>query len=73
MTRVYAHTSWVPERGLLQLDRPEAVTKYKLVIPIKGIMIFLFWEKSFKSKEADYSNRLARSLVPSCKGIHPSP
>ena len=67
------HTSWLPERSLLQLDRPEAVTKYKLVIPIKGIMILVFWEKSFKSKEADYSNRLARSLVAFCREISPSP
>ena len=50
-------------RGLLQLDRPEAVTKYKLVIPIKGIMMLVFREKSFKSLDSDYSNRLARSLV----------
>ena len=62
-----------PGRGLLQLDRPEAVTKYKLVIPTKGIMILILWEKSFKSKEADYSNRLAKSLVASCKVISPSP
>ena len=39
------------------------MTKYKLIIPIKGIMILVFWEKSFKSLEADYSNFLARSLV----------
>ena len=45
----------------------------KLIIPTKEIMIVVFWEKSFKSKEADYSNRLARSLVASCKGISPSP
>ena len=62
-----------PGRGLLQLDRPEAVTKYKLVILIKRIMILVFWEKSFKGKEADYSNRLTRSLLASCKGISPSP
>jgi hypothetical protein len=49
------------------------MTKYKLVIPIKGIMILVFWEKSFKIKEADYNNRLARSLVASWKGISPSP
>jgi hypothetical protein len=60
-------------RRLLQLDQPEAITKYKLVIPIKGIMILVFWEKSFKSLEADYSNRLARSLVASCGEISPSP
>ena len=73
MTKVCAHTSWLPERSLLQLDRLEVMTKYKLVIPIKVIMILVFWEKSFKSLEADYSNRLARSLVASCKGISPSP
>ena len=50
---------------MLQLDRPEAMTKYKLVIPIKRIMILVFWEKSFKSMEADYSNRLASPLVAS--------
>ena len=60
-------------RSLLQLDWLEAVTKYKLVIQIMGIMILVFWEKSFKGKEADYSNRLARSLVVSCNGISPSP
>ena len=60
-------------RRLLQLDRPEAMTKYKLVIPIKGIMILVFWEKSFKSLEADYNNRLTRSLVASCGKISPSP
>ena len=45
----------------------------KLVIPTTGIMILIFWEKSFKSKEADYSNRLAKSLVASFKVISPSP
>jgi hypothetical protein len=49
------------------------MTKYKLVIPTKGIMILVFWEKSFKSLEADYSNHLARSLVASCGEISPSP
>ena len=66
------HTSWLLGRSLLQLDRPEAVTKYKLVIPAKRIMILVFWEKSFKSKKTNYSNRLARSLVASCKGISSS-
>jgi len=28
------------------------VTRHKLVIPTKGIMILVFWEKRFKSKEA---------------------
>ena len=41
-TRVYTHTSWLPEQSLLQLDRTVAVTKYKLVIPIQGIMILVF-------------------------------
>ena len=59
-------------RSMLQLDRPEAVTKYKLVIPIKGIMILIFWEKSLKSMEADYSNHLASPLVASCGEISPS-
>ena len=54
--------------GLLLLDQLEAVTKYKLVIPIKGIMILVFWEKSFKSLEADYRNRLTRS----CRCLPPS-
>ena len=36
-------------------------------------MILVFWEKSFKSKVADYSNRLARSLVASCREISLSP
>ena len=60
-------------RGLLQLDRPEAMTKYKLVIPIKGIMILVFQEKSFKSLEEDYSNHLSRSLVAYCGEISLSP
>ena len=72
-----AHTSpgslGASSRCLLQLDRPEAMTKYKLVIPINRIMILVFWEKSFKSLEVDYSNRLTRSLVASCREISPSP
>ena len=57
----------------MQLDRPEAVTKYKLVIPIKGIMIHVSWEISFKSMEADYSNHLASPLVESSGEIYLSP
>ena len=49
----------------MPLDWPETVTKYKLVIPIKRIIILVFWEKSFKSMEADYRNRLASPLVAS--------
>ena len=60
-------------RSMLQLDRPEAVTKYKLVIPISGIKIFVFREISYKSMEADYSNHLASPLVASCREISPSP
>ena len=56
----------------MQLDRPEAVTKYKLVIPIKGIMIHVSWEISFKSMEADYSNHLASPLVASSGETSPS-
>lgn len=37
----------------------------KLVIPTKRIMILVFWEKSFKSKETDYSKRLANPLLAS--------
>ena len=37
----------------------------KLVIPSKGIMIFVSWEKSFKNKEADYSKCLASPLLAS--------
>jgi hypothetical protein len=60
-------------RRLLQLDRPEAVTKYKLVISIKGIMIHVSWEKIFKSMEADYNNHLASPLVASSGETSPSP
>ena len=49
------------------------MTKYKLVIPTKGIMILVLWEESFKSLEADYSNHLASPLVASCGEISPSP
>ena len=49
------------------------MTKYKLVIPIKGLMILLFWEKSFKSLEANYSNHLASPLVASGEEISHSP
>ena len=58
---------------MLQLDRPEAVTKYNIVIPISGIKIFVFREISYKSMEADYSNHLASPLVASCREISPSP
>ena len=50
---------------MLQLDRPDAVTKYKLIIPISGIKIFIFREISYKSMEADYNNHLASPLVAS--------
>ena len=36
-------------------------------------MILVFWEKSFKSLEADYSNHLANPLVASCGEISHSP
>ena len=49
------------------------MTKYKLVIPIKGIMIHVSWEKSFKSMEVDYSNHLASTLVASSGETSPSP
>jgi hypothetical protein len=49
------------------------MTKYKLVTPIKGIMILVSWEKSFKSMEADYSNHLASPLVASSGETSPSP
>ena len=58
---------------MLQIDWPEAVTKYKLVIPISGIKIFVFREISYKSMEADYSNHLASPLVAFCREISPSP
>ena len=58
---------------MLQLDRPEAMTKYKLVIPISGIKIFVFREISNKSMEANYSNHLTSPLVASCREISLSP
>ena len=60
-------------RSMLQLDRPEAMTKYKLIIPILGIKIFVYREISYKSMEANYSNHLASPLVASCGEISPSP
>ena len=66
------HTSWLSEQSLLQLDRPEAMTEYKLFILIKGIMILVLYEKSFKSMEADYSNSLASPLVASWGESSPS-
>jgi hypothetical protein len=60
-------------RSLLQLDRPEAVTKYKLVIAIKEITIHESWEKSFKSMKVDYSNHLASTLLASSGETYPSP
>ena len=56
-----------------RLDRSEAMTKYKLVISTKGIMILVLWEESFKSLEADYSNHLASPLVASSGETSPSP
>ena len=37
----------------------------KFVITTEGIMILVFWEKIFESKEADYSKRLASPLLAS--------
>ena len=45
----------------------------KLVIPTTAIMILIFWEKSFKSKEADHSKRFASPLLASRNGNFPSP
>src|SRR6185437_936146 len=56
-----------------RLDWSKAMTKYKLVIPISGIKIFVFREISYKSMEADYSNHLASPFVASCREISPSP
>ena len=56
-----------------RLDRSEAMTKYKLIIPTTGTMIRVLWEESFNSLEADYSNHLASPLVASCGEISPSP
>ena len=36
-------------------------------------MILVFWEKSFKSLEADYSNHLTSPLVASSGETYPSP
>ena len=58
---------------MLQLDRSDAVSKYKLIIPISEIKIFVFREISYKSMEADYSNHLASPLVASCREISLSP
>ena len=49
------------------------MTKYKLVISTKGIMILVLWEESFKNLEADYSNHLASPLVTSGEEISRSP
>ena len=56
-----------------RLDRSEAMTKYKLVIPTKGIMILVLWEESFKCLEADYSNHLANPPVASSGETSPFP
>ena len=56
-----------------RLDRSEAMTKYKLVISTKGIMILVLWEENFKSLEADYSNHLTSPLIASGGEISPSP
>ena len=45
-----------------------AIGRYKalkLAIPRLGITIFIFWEKSFKHKEAVYSKSLTSSLLAS--------
>ena len=57
----------------MQIDRPEAMTKYKLIIPISGIKIFVYREISYKSMEANYSNHLESPLVASCREISLSP
>ena len=43
----------------------KALQSSKLVIPTMGITILVFWEKSFKSNEVDYSKHLASPLVAS--------
>ena len=56
-----------------RLDRSEAMTKYKLIIPTKGTVILVLWEESFKSLEVDYSNHLAIPLVASSDETSRSP
>ena len=56
--------------GLLDVDgcsyiSLKAVTKLKTYYSHYGIMILVSWEKSFKSKEADYSKSLASPLLAS--------
>ena len=55
-----------------RLDWSEAITKYKLVIPISVIKIFVFREISYKSMEADYSNHLASPLLAFSRETSPS-
>ena len=59
---LYAHL--LDEDGCSYIGR-RPLQASKLVIPRLGITILIFWEKSFKSKEAYYSKCLASPLLAS--------
>ena len=59
---LYTH---LPDRDGCSYIGCRAVQAYKLVIPMLGITIHVSWERNFKSKEADYSKRVASSLLAS--------
>ena len=72
MTQVCTHTSWLPEKPAAARSA-RGHDKVQTCYSIKGIIILVLWEKSFKSMEVDYSNHLASPLVASCREISLSP
>ena len=59
---LYAHL--LDEDGSINIGR-RPLQALKLLIPRLEITILVFWEKSFKSKEADHSKCLASPLLAS--------
>ena len=64
---LYTHLLDILDEDGCNYNSHKPLQSLKLVIPTTGIMILIFWEKSFKSKEAGYSKPLASPFVASQK------
>ena len=66
------HTSWLPEKPAATRSA-QGRDKVQTCYSHQGNNDTFILGENIKSLEADYSNRLARSLVASCEEISPFP
>jgi len=62
---LYTHLLDILDEDGCNYNSHKPLQSLKLVIPIMGIMILIFRDKNFKSKDADYSKRLASPFLAS--------